>query len=252
MDFTVRSNNVKLSLQIAQALISATFIHTLRFLFPSTLLLCFKTTPIRQITAFMQDSAANNTHVSYSSIGKTFNGLDIAQATVSPGGNALREVIFLECGIHAKEWIGPSTCIWIFDQVTFLFEAAWTLLLILSWKLASGYGSNPEITALVEKYDWVIVPIINPDGYDYSWTSVIICEKCLIFKSIQIVFELKDRLWRKNRALIADSPCTGVDINRNYDANFGGIGSSALPCSDKVNQAHVTLVTVRHLIYFAA
>lgn len=39
-------------------------------------------------------------------------------------------------------------------------------------QLASGYGVDPEITALVEKYDWIIVPTSNPDGYEYSWTSV--------------------------------------------------------------------------------
>lgn len=26
--------------------------------------------------------------------------------------------------------------------------------------------------------------------------------------------------------------CTGVDTNRNFDANFGGVGSSDNPCSD--------------------
>lgn len=26
--------------------------------------------------------------------------------------------------------------------------------------------------------------------------------------------------------------CLGVDTNRNFDANFGGVGSSDVPCSD--------------------
>lgn len=25
---------------------------------------------------------------------------------------------------------------------------------------------------LMEKYDWYFVPVVNPDGYEYSWTNV--------------------------------------------------------------------------------
>ena len=79
--------------------------------------------------------------------------------------------------IHAREWATCATCTWIVDQ------------------LANGYGSNAEITALVDQYDWKFVPISNPDGYVYTWTT--------------------DRLWRKNRVTNAGSPCIGVDANRN-------------------------------------
>lgn len=65
----------------------------------------------------MQGSAANNSYVSFANIGKSYYGLDIAQVTVSAGGNGVRDVIYLECGVHAREWVGPATCIWIFDQV---------------------------------------------------------------------------------------------------------------------------------------
>ena len=65
----------------------------------------------------MEGSAANNSLVSYANIGKSYYGLDMAQVTVSAGGDGMREVIFLECGIHAREWVSPATCIWIFDQV---------------------------------------------------------------------------------------------------------------------------------------
>ncbi|KAI9560707.1 hypothetical protein GHT06_011657 [Daphnia sinensis] len=42
----------------------------------------------------------------------------------------------------------------------------------------------------------------------------------------------EDRLWRKNRKINPSSICIGVDTNRNFDANFGGVGSSDSPCSD--------------------
>ena len=46
------------------------------------------------------------------------------------------------------------SCIWIFDQ------------------LANGYGTDAEITTLLNKFDWIIVPSSNPDGYEYTWTTV--------------------------------------------------------------------------------
>lgn len=38
--------------------------------------------------------------------------------------------------------------------------------------MTTNYGTDAEITALVDKYDWKFVPISNPDGYDYTWTTV--------------------------------------------------------------------------------
>lgn len=39
-------------------------------------------------------------------------------------------------------------------------------------KLTSGYGSDTEITGLIDQYDWKFVPISNPDGYVFTWTDV--------------------------------------------------------------------------------
>ena len=41
---------------------------------------------------------------------------------------------------------------------------------------------------------------------------------------------IKDRLWRKNRA--PSGTCYGVDINRNFDINFGGLGASNVSCAE--------------------
>uniref|UniRef100_K7GCZ0 Peptidase M14 domain-containing protein n=2 Tax=Pelodiscus sinensis TaxID=13735 RepID=K7GCZ0_PELSI len=39
-------------------------------------------------------------------------------------------------------------------------------------------------------------------------------------------------MWRKTRSVRAGSSCIGVDPNRNWDAGFGGAGSSSNPCSE--------------------
>ena len=61
---------------------------------------------------------------------------------------------------------------------------------------------------------WVVYPVLNPDGYDFSWRY--------------------DRLWRKNRNLNGGHRCKGVDLNRNYDANHLAAGSSSDPCASAI------------------
>lgn len=62
--------------------------------------------------------------------------------------------MWIDCGIHAREWIAPATCQWIMD------------------KLTSGYGSDSEVTELLDAYDFHILPSVNPDGYTFTHTSV--------------------------------------------------------------------------------
>jgi len=64
----------------------------------------------------------------------------------------------------------------------------------------------------LERATWVVVPILNVDGYEYAWNS--------------------ERLWRKNREPTDGSSCIGTDLNRNYDEHWGGGGSSGQPCSE--------------------
>lgn len=44
-----------------------------------------------------------------------------------------------------------------------------TLTYILNEFLTSD---DTEIKSMVEKYDWVFVPVVNVDGYEYTHTSV--------------------------------------------------------------------------------
>ncbi|XP_064089313.1 carboxypeptidase B-like isoform X2 [Macrobrachium nipponense] len=98
-----------------------------------------------------------------------------------------KKVVFVDGGIHAREWISPAAALYVIE----------TLI------------AN---TGLTETIEWQIMPMLNPDGYDYTWS--------------------KDRLWRKNRSKSPSSTCYGVDLNRNFGFQWGGLGTSSSPCSD--------------------
>ena len=38
--------------------------------------------------------------------------------------------------------------------------------------MLTSYGTNAEVTDLMDHYDWYILPIANPDGYEYTHTNV--------------------------------------------------------------------------------
>ena len=79
--------------------------------------------------------------------------------------------------------------------------------------LAEGYDEDPAIRDLVDRSEIWIVPLVNPDGLEYS---------------INVY-----RYWRKNRRANADGRF-GVDLNRNYGYMWGrdDQGSSASPDSE--------------------
>ncbi|XP_043824083.1 carboxypeptidase A4-like isoform X1 [Dromiciops gliroides] len=109
-------------------------------------------------------------------------------------GEGKRPAIWLNAGIHSREWITQATGIWI------------------ARKIASDFGNEPNITSILDKMDIFLMPVANPDGYVYSQT--------------------KDRFWRKTRSHTLGSRCVGVDPNRNWNATFFGQGSSDEPCSE--------------------
>lgn len=60
--------------------------------------------------------------------------------------------IFVEAGAHSHEWIGPATATLLLNQLLFC--------------------KHPEIRMLAQNYDWVIIPVLNVDGYVYTHRSV--------------------------------------------------------------------------------
>ncbi|XP_043823846.1 carboxypeptidase A2-like [Dromiciops gliroides] len=130
--------------------------------------------------------------VSKLQIGYSFEKRPMNVLKFSTGGN--KPAIWLDAGIHAREWVTHATALWTANQI------------------ASDYGKDPSVTALLDTMDIFLLPVTNPDGYVFSHT--------------------KNRMWRKTRSKASGSFCVGVDPNRNWDAGFGGPGASDNRCSD--------------------
>jgi carboxypeptidase T len=85
------------------------------------------------------------------------------------------------------------------------------------WYMLENYGTDPEVTYLVDNTEMYFVPMINPDGYRRN--------------------ELTDPngggMHRKNRNLVSGgSGNPGVDLNRNYSYHWDESGTSNNPNND--------------------
>ncbi|XP_040571245.1 carboxypeptidase B [Lepeophtheirus salmonis] len=152
---------------------------------------------------FLYETARKNPSIAtIFSIGKSYEGRDLLVFKIGTPQPNYKPAIFIEGGIHAREWISPAATTYIINE------------------FVNNYEKNKEI---LDVFDFYILPILNPDGYAYTFR--------------------KDRLWRKSRSrngglIGAILPgCVGVDLNRNFgykwlakNSLFNARGGSRLTC----------------------
>lgn len=103
-----------------------------------------------------------------------------------------------------------------FDGLTHAREPITVNVLIETiYELCENYGTDPELTFLVDNRETYFIPVLNPDGYVYN----------------EQTYPSGGGMWRKNRHAPIGG-CYGVDLNRNYPYMWGGGGSSGDPCDD--------------------
>lgn len=115
-------------------------------------------------------------HIRMEAIGQSYEHRDIKMVRISENFKSTRPCVFIEAGCHAREWISVSTALNVIYQ------------------LVEKYQDNQRC---LKKLDFYIVPLLNPDGYEYSHE--------------------KNKNWRKTRSSNEGSSHKGTDINRNFD-----------------------------------
>ena len=56
--------------------------------------------------------------MSVGAIANTYENRDVIGVQVSSNiADLTKPVIAIECGVHAREWAAPSTCLWFINEV---------------------------------------------------------------------------------------------------------------------------------------
>ena len=137
-------------------------------------------------------------------IGRTYENRSLTVVQIHSRQNRRRRsryAVFIDGGMHAREWLSIGVANYLLSQFLTLKE------------------TDVKVREILRHFDLYILPLMNPDGYEYSRT--------------------KDRLWRKNRSPTSHSEfwngmdsCYGIDLNRNFPYQWDTVhGSSTSPCA---------------------
>lgn len=133
--------------------------------------------PLDEIYAFIDALPRRYKHIQVFTIGRSAENRPI-KALELINNSTDAEFVWLDALTHAREWITGTTMLYIIDQ------------------LVSQHSSSNAKTVAAFNKNYIIVPVVNPDGYAYTWST--------------------NRMWRKNRSRssnrAADSKCVGVSI----------------------------------------
>ena len=83
-------------------------------------------------------------------IGHTYEGRTLRVLKLSSGG-AGKAGVLMEAAIHSAEWLAPAAALYAIDQLT------------------AFAVQNQEMLDIA---DWYILPVLNMDGYVFTWTEV--------------------------------------------------------------------------------
>jgi len=143
------------------------------------------------LNEFIEALADANDFASIIPIGQSYEGREMKVLAITKAGPGAPNV-FLESGIHAREWISPAVATYVVRQ------------------LVEDYADHPDY---LDKINWYFLPSANPDGYTYTFTDDRLWRKT-----------------RSDTGSAAG--CKGVDPNRNWGFHFGETGVSFDKCSE--------------------
>merc|ERR1712126_509158 len=103
--------------------------------------------PHEDLNTWIAGLADANDFARIINIGKSYEGRDMNVLAIEKAGAGAPNV-WLEAGIHAREWISPAVATFVVNN------------------LLEGYSQNPDY---LDKINWYFIPSANPDGYTYTF-----------------------------------------------------------------------------------
>ncbi|XP_017122227.1 carboxypeptidase B [Drosophila elegans] len=135
---------------------------------------------------------AHSDRVTLKEVGRSYENRALKLVMITNGdGRQGKRVIFLDAALHAREWMTPAVALYAINKLVVEFE---------------------ENAHLLADFDWHIMPLANPDGYEYSRN--------------------KDRYWRNTRKPNGGG-CFGTNLNRNFEVGWAeGFPELKDPCDE--------------------
>ncbi|KAI1700338.1 zinc carboxypeptidase domain-containing protein [Ditylenchus destructor] len=134
-----------------------------------------------EIMGYLNDTAKKHENfVQFGSLGKSFEGREVPFVKIGFPAKAPKKILLLDAGFHANEWNGHASALHFIDRLV----------------------SDSALADLLHDIDIYVIPVMNPDGYEYSRTN-------------------KGHGWRLTRSgPHGDQKCYGADLNRNWDFHW--------------------------------
>ncbi|OQR69887.1 carboxypeptidase A2-like [Tropilaelaps mercedesae] len=86
-------------------------------------------------------------------IGLSTEKRDLYVFEITTASQVPKKSIWLDSGMHAREWIAPPTVFYIMEE------------------LLKGYKQDENTTNILDHFTIYTMPMVNPDGYEYSRTT---------------------------------------------------------------------------------
>jgi len=142
---------------------------------------------LKDIYSYLDHLKKKYRFVTVETIGKSYEGKNLRVVKICKKRcgcgcrvkKGKRNAFWVDGGMHGREWISISVALYLIARLV------------------------RDDTYMTKEFDWYIMPVVNPDGYEYS--------------------RICNRLWKNTKSMVPNQDnCLGADINRNFDYQWVG------------------------------